>query len=85
MLASYKVVRNVRSLIPTYSTGSVGTMNIMAGEPAGKLLLKAPLSNGTISRRIQHTTEDISNQSTEKLKKGILDCSHMRLQIRMLI
>jgi hypothetical protein len=38
----------------------------MIGESAGKLLSKVPLSNNTVSRRIQHTAEDLDDQLIEK-------------------
>jgi hypothetical protein len=37
-------------------------VNIMIGESAGKLLSKVPLSNDTISCRIQHIAEDLNDQ-----------------------
>jgi hypothetical protein len=37
-------------------------VNMMIGESAGKLLSKAPLSNNTISCRIQHIVEDLNDQ-----------------------
>jgi hypothetical protein len=43
-------------------------VNIMIGESAGKLLSKVPLSNNTISRRIQHIAEDLNDQLIEKFK-----------------
>jgi hypothetical protein len=39
---------------------AVDMVNIMIGESAGKLLSKVPLSNDTISRRIQHIVEDLN-------------------------
>jgi hypothetical protein len=61
LLASYKVAHRIakckklhtiaEELIPP---AAVDMVNIMIGESAGKLLSKAPLSNNTISRRIQH-------------------------------
>src|SRR6218665_2036488 len=43
-------------------------VNLMIGESAGKLLSKVPLSNNTISRRIQHIAEDLNDQLIDKLK-----------------
>jgi hypothetical protein len=41
-------------------------VNIMIGEFSGKLLSKVPLSNNTISRRIQHIAEDLNDENDEK-------------------
>jgi hypothetical protein len=38
----------------------------MIGESAGKLLSKVPLSNNTISQRIQRIAEDLNDQLIEK-------------------
>jgi hypothetical protein len=40
---------------------AVDMVNVMIGESAGKPLSKVPLSNNTISRRIQHITEDLND------------------------
>jgi hypothetical protein len=45
---------------------AVDMVNIMIVESAGKLLSKVPLSNNTISRRIQHIAEDLNDQLIEK-------------------
>jgi hypothetical protein len=38
----------------------------MIGESAKKLLLKVPLSNNTISRKMQYTVEDLNDHLIEK-------------------
>jgi hypothetical protein len=38
----------------------------MIGESVGKQLSKVPLSNNTISRRIQHMAEDLNDQLIKK-------------------
>lgn len=43
-------------------------VNIMIGEFARKLLSKMPLSNNTISYRIQLMVEDLNGQLIKKLK-----------------
>jgi hypothetical protein len=46
-------------------------VNIMIGESAAKLLSKVPLSNNTISRRIQHIAEDRYDQLIEKMRAAV--------------
>jgi hypothetical protein len=66
LLASYKVAHRIAEelILPA----AVDMVNITIGESAGKLLSKVPLSNNTISRRIQHIAEDLNDQLIEKLK-----------------
>jgi hypothetical protein len=45
---------------------AVDMVNIIIGESDGKLLSKVPLSNNTISRRIQHIAEDLNDQLIAK-------------------
>jgi hypothetical protein len=73
LLASYKVAYRIAKCKKPHTIAeelilpaAVDMVNIMIGESAGKLLLKVPLSNNTISCRIQHTVEDLSDQLTEK-------------------
>lgn len=56
-------------------------MNIMIGEPAGKLLTKVSLSNNTVSRKIHHTADDLNDQLIEKKnpKKKYLGYNWIRL------
>jgi hypothetical protein len=73
LLAPYKVAHRITTckkpntiaeelIIPA----AVDAVNIMIGEAAGKLLSKVPLSNNTISHRIQHIAEDLNDQLIEK-------------------
>jgi hypothetical protein len=66
---------------------AVDMVSNKVGESAGKLLLKVPLSNNTISRRIQHMAEGINDQLIEKMKGVEFGLQLMRLRIitRMLI
>ncbi|XP_067120060.1 zinc finger BED domain-containing protein 5-like [Centruroides vittatus] len=75
LLASYKVAYRVAKCKKNHTVAeqlilpaAVDLVNIMIGESAGKLLSKVPLSNNTISRRIQHMGEDLNIQLIEKLK-----------------
>jgi hypothetical protein len=75
LLASYKVAYRIAQCKKPHTIAeelilpaAVDMVRIMVGESAGKLLLKVPLSNNTISRRIQHMAEDINNQLIEKMK-----------------
>jgi hypothetical protein len=76
LLASYKVAYRIAKCKKPHTIaeelilpGAVDMVSIMVGESAGKLLLKVPLSNNTISRRIQHMAEDIIDQLIEKMKQ----------------
>lgn len=75
LLASYKVAYRVAKCKKPHTIAeqlilpaAVDLVNIMIGESAGKLLSNVPLSNNTISRRIQHMGEDLNAQLIEKLK-----------------
>jgi hypothetical protein len=60
----------------------------MIGESAGKLLSKVPLSNKSISRRIQHIMEYFNDLLIEKLKRkefGLqLDDAHLICYVRFI-
>jgi hypothetical protein len=69
LLASYKVVHRIAKCKKPHTVAeelilpaAVDMVNIMIGESAGKLLSKVPLSNNTISRRMQHIAEDLNDQ-----------------------
>jgi hypothetical protein len=73
--ASYKVAHRIAKCKKPHTIAeelilpaAVNTVNSMISESAGKLLLKVPFSNNTISHRIQHIMEDLNNQLIEKLK-----------------
>jgi hypothetical protein len=73
LLASYKATHRIRKCKKTHTIAeelilpaAVDMVNIMIGESAGKLLLKVPLSNNTISRRIQHIAKDLNHKLIEK-------------------
>jgi hypothetical protein len=73
LLASYKVAHRIAKCKKPHTIAeelilpaAVDMANIMIGESAGKLLSKVPLSNNTISRRIQHIAEDLNDQLIEK-------------------
>jgi hypothetical protein len=73
LLASYKVAHRITKCKKPHTIteelilpAAVDIVNIMLGESAGKLLPKVPLSKKTISRRIQPTAEDLSDQLIEK-------------------
>jgi hypothetical protein len=73
LLASYKVAHRFGKCKKPHTIAeefilpaAVDLMNILIGESAEKLLSKVPFSNNTISRRIQHITEDLNNQLIEK-------------------
>jgi hypothetical protein len=73
LLASYKVGHRIAKCKKPHTIAEelilpadVDMVNIMIGESAQKLLSKVPLSNNTISRRIQHIAEDHNDQLIEK-------------------
>jgi hypothetical protein len=73
LLASYKVAHRIAKCKKPHTIAeevillaAVDMANIMIGESAGKLLSKVPLSNNTISRRIQHIAKDLNDQLIEK-------------------
>jgi hypothetical protein len=73
LLASYKVEQRIAKCKKPHTIAevlilpaAVDMVNIMISESAGKLLSKVPLSNNTISRRIQHIEEDLNDQLIEK-------------------
>jgi hypothetical protein len=75
LLASYKAAHRFAKCKKPHTIAeelillaAVDMVNIMISESAGKLLSKVPLSNNTISRRIQHIAEDLNDQLFEKLK-----------------
>jgi hypothetical protein len=75
LLASYKVSYRIAKCKKPHTIveelilpAAVDMVSIMVGESAGKLLLKVPLSNNKISRRIRHMAEDINDQLIEKMK-----------------
>jgi hypothetical protein len=77
LLASYKVAYGIAKCKKPHAiaeelilSAAVDMVSIMIGESAGKLLLKVPLSNNTISRRIQHMAEDINDQLIEKNERS---------------
>jgi hypothetical protein len=67
LLASYKVAHRIakckmlHTIAEELIVSAAVDMNIMIGESVGKLLSKAPLSNNTISSRIQQITEDLND------------------------
>jgi hypothetical protein len=72
--ASHKVAHRIPKCKKTHTIAEeivlpadADMVNIMIGESAGKLLSKVPLSNNTISRRIQHIAEYLNDQLIEKL------------------
>jgi hypothetical protein len=73
LLAFYKVAHRIAKCKKPHTIAeklilpaAVDMVNIMLGESAGKLLPKVPSSYNTISRRMQHTAEDLSDQLIEK-------------------
>jgi hypothetical protein len=73
LLASYEVANRIAKYKKPHTIAeelilpaAVYMVNIMIGESAGKLLSKVPLSNNTISCRIQHIVEDLNDQLIEK-------------------
>lgn len=75
LLSSFKVAYRVAKCKKPHTIAeelilpaAVDMVNIMIGESAGKLISKVPLSNNTISRRIQHIAEDLNDQLIEKMK-----------------
>jgi hypothetical protein len=75
LLASYKVAHRIAKCKKPHTIAeelilpaAVDVVNIIIGESAGKLLSKVPLSNNTISRRMQHIAEDLNDQLIVKLK-----------------
>jgi hypothetical protein len=72
LLASYKVAHRIAKYKKPHTIAeelnlpaAVDMMKMMIGESAGKLLSKVPLSNNTISRRIQHIAEDLNELKNE--------------------
>jgi hypothetical protein len=72
LLASYKVAHRIAKCKKPHTVAeelklpaAVDMANTMVGGSAGKLLSKVPLSISTISRRIQHITEDLNDQLIE--------------------
>jgi predicted RNase H-like nuclease len=64
LLVSYKVAHRIAKCKKPHTIAeelilpaAVDMVNIMIGESAGKLLSKVPLTNNTISHRIQHITK----------------------------
>lgn len=75
LLASYKVAYRIAKCKKPHTIAeelilpaALDMAKIMIGEEAGKQLLKIPLSNNTISRRIYDISEDISNQLINSLR-----------------
>jgi hypothetical protein len=69
LLAFYKVAHRIAKCkkLDTIAEqlilpAAVDMVNIMITESARKLLSKVPLSNNTISRRLQHTAEDLNDK-----------------------
>lgn len=76
LIASYKVAFRIAKCKKPHTIAeelilpaALDMVNIMIGESAGKILSKVPLSNNTISRRIHHMADDLSDQLIEKLKE----------------
>jgi hypothetical protein len=76
LLVSYKVAHRIAKCKKPHTIAeelilpaAVDMVNIMISESAGKLLSKVPLSNNTISRRIQHIAEDLTDELIEKFKR----------------
>ncbi|XP_068115052.1 zinc finger BED domain-containing protein 5-like [Hyperolius riggenbachi] len=75
LLASYKVAYLVAKCKKPHTIpedlilpAAMEMVTLMAGESTGKLLSKIPLSNSTVSRRIECMAEDLNDQITEKMK-----------------
>lgn len=75
LLASFKVAYRIAKCKKPHTIAetlilpaAIDMVNIMVGESAGKLLSKVPLSNNTISRRIEHIAEDINDQLIKKIR-----------------
>lgn len=75
LLASFKVAYHIAKCKKPHTIAeelilpaAVDMAKIMIGEDAGKQLLKIPLSNNTISRRIDDISEDINNQLINSLR-----------------
>jgi hypothetical protein len=73
LLAPYKVAHRIAKCKTPHTIpeelilpAAADMANIMIGESVGKLLPKVPLSNNTISRRMQHIAEDVNDQLIEK-------------------
>jgi predicted RNase H-like nuclease len=72
LLASYKVAQRIakckkpHTIAEELNLPAVDMVNIMISASARKLLSKVPLSNNTISHRIQHLAEDLNDQLIEK-------------------
>uniref|UniRef100_A0A1B6ISX9 Uncharacterized protein n=1 Tax=Homalodisca liturata TaxID=320908 RepID=A0A1B6ISX9_9HEMI len=75
LLASFKVAYHIAKCKKPHTIAeelilpaAVDMAKIMIGEDAGKQLLKIPLSNNTISRRIDDISEDINKQLINSLR-----------------
>jgi hypothetical protein len=73
VIASYKVANRIAKCKKPHTIAeelilwaAVDMVNIMISESAGELLSKVPLSNNTISHRIQHIADDLNDQLIEK-------------------
>ena len=78
LLSSYKVAYRVAKCNkPRYIVEEiilpavVDMVNIVFSESAGRQPAKLPLSNNTVSHRIQRVAEDLKNQLFTKLKEKV--------------